>query len=136
MTPSDKKILKQALASLPSSRRASLESVLVEDADPSSENQNKPESYYGLEPKGVQARKNLNAGSDLAGMVKQAEIFGRTLAGQPPIAIALKDALKKLGRHEIGKALLKGYMEGQRAMDASYALQYNEDSYYMPDIAY
>ena len=55
MTPSDKKILKQALASLPSSRRASLESVLVEDADPSSDNQNKPESYYGLEPKGVQA---------------------------------------------------------------------------------
>ena len=136
MTPSDKKILKQALASLPSSRRASLESVLVEDADPSSENQNKPESYYGLEPKGIQARKNLNAGSDFAGMVKQAEIFGRTLAGQPPIAIALKDALKKLGHHEIGKALLKGYLHGQRMLDEDAADEFGEDVYILPDIAY
>lgn len=136
MTPSDKKILKQALASLPSSRRASLESVLVEDADPSSENQNKPESYYGLEPKGIQARKNLNARPDFARMVKQAEIFGRTLAGQPPIAIALKDALKKLGQHEIGKALLKGYLEGQRMLDEDASDEYGEDVYFLPDIAY
>jgi len=55
MNPTDRKILKKALASLPASRRASIESVLLEDADPSSENQNKPESYYGLEPKGIQA---------------------------------------------------------------------------------
>lgn len=136
MTPTDKKILRQALASLPSARKASLESVLLEDSDPVSEDQNLPESYYGLPPKGVQARRNHKAEWDPSWVAKQALVFGRSLAGQPPLAIALKDTLKKLGHHEIGKALLKGYMEGQRAMDEEYALQYNEESYYMPDIPY
>ena len=55
MNPTDRKVLKRALSSLPPSRRASMESILLQDADPVSRNQNKPEFYLGLPPKGVQA---------------------------------------------------------------------------------
>lgn len=54
MDSNDRKILKRALASLPPSRRASMESILLQDADPVSRNQNKPGSYYGMRG-GVQA---------------------------------------------------------------------------------
>ena len=74
MNPTDRKILKKALASLPSSRRASIAQILLSDSEPSSENQNKPESYYGLEPKGVQA-----SGSPRVNYV--GEIRKSTLAG-------------------------------------------------------
>lgn len=54
MNSSDRKILSRALAGISHSRKASLESVLLEDSDPGSKDQNKPESYYDLEPRGVQ----------------------------------------------------------------------------------
>ena len=43
--------------------RADLLPLLKEDADPASVDQNKPESYYGLPPKGVQASTNLSRAS-------------------------------------------------------------------------
>ncbi len=119
MNPTDRKILKQALASLPSSRRASLESLLVEDAIPESQDQNLPEAYYGLEPKGVQAG-TRKAGWDEKRALKPAFAFGQSLAGRPDIAIKVKDALKAKSENAIGMAFLEGYNAGQYALDEAY----------------
>lgn len=42
--------------------RADLLPLLKEDADPASHDQNRPESYYGLPPRGVQASRSRTAG--------------------------------------------------------------------------
>jgi hypothetical protein len=86
--------------------------------------------------KGVQASSNRKAVYDMKGAVRQAEIFGDSLAGAPPLVRDLKDVCKKHGHHEIGKALLKGYNKGQKELDLEYALQYNESINYTPDMEY
>lgn len=63
MHPNDRKVLKKALASLPASRRASMESILLQDANPASKDQNLPSHYYGLKG-GVQASLQDDLGYD------------------------------------------------------------------------
>ncbi len=67
---SDSKILREVLASLPTSRRASMEALLLEDADPESLDQNLPDFYYGFEPRGVQAGIQDRALRDAIGVWK------------------------------------------------------------------
>jgi hypothetical protein len=57
--------------------RADLLPLLKEDAAPASVDQNKPESYYGLPPRGVQASHGTPSLSDLEAALRKArrEVF-------------------------------------------------------------
>lgn len=102
MNPNDRKILKRALASLPPSRRASLEGILLQDADPVSKNQNRPEFYYGMKG-GIQAslREDLAEDADPAsGDQNKPESY----YGLPPKGVQASGKPVRLTPKEIARA--------------------------------
>ncbi len=86
---------------LPLVKRAEkLQSELAVDADPESKDQNKPETYYGLEPKGLQASK-LPSLADLEGALIKArkDVFNDNQVIADAASLEIKRLRKLIENH-------------------------------------
>ncbi len=101
MNPNDRKILKRAIAFLPPTRRASIEALLLRDSDPTSEDQNKPEHYYGLPPKGVQASRRTPSLADLEAALRKArrDVFSDNQVIADAASVEVKRLRKLIEKH-------------------------------------
>lgn len=95
--------------------RSELLPLLKEDADSASHDQNKPEYYYGLSPRGVQA--SINRPADT---LHTAQAFGYNLAGLPNLAQGVAKALQKGQATEILREFAKGFNEGAQDLAEMY----------------
>jgi hypothetical protein len=95
--------------------RSELLPLLQEDADPASHDQNKPEYYYGLPPRGVQA--SIGRPGDT---LHAAQVFGYNLAGFPNLAQGIAKVLQKEQATELLRGFAKGFNEGAQDLEEIY----------------
>ena len=81
--------------------RADLLPLLKEDANPASADQNKPESYYGLAPRGVQASHGVPSLSDLEAALRKArkEVFDDNQVIADAASVEIKRLRKLIEAH-------------------------------------
>ena len=95
--------------------RSELLPLLQKDAEPASHDQNKPEYYYGLPPRGVQA--SIGRPADT---LHAAQAFGYNLAGLPNLAQGIAKVLQKEQATELLRGFSKGFNEGAQDLEEMY----------------
>ena len=81
--------------------RADLLPLLKEEADPASKDQNKPESYYGLPPRGIQASYGTPSLADLEAALRKArkDVFDDNQVIADAASVEIKRLRKLIEAH-------------------------------------